>query len=165
MKPTANYLRTQIIANIVINLLINALIAFFSFRSRVNVPFSELAVDSLITVLIISFLVSWLAILNVRREIAKGKLEGAGQPASKMDALRLPKNAAARALLLTMVLVLVFGGLLLSGAFYILVPGGMTGMAYFVIKALYAGGCAGLAAALAIFSVFGDRGKLSGSLI
>jgi hypothetical protein len=150
------YLRTQVIANIVINLVLNGLIAFFSFRSRANVPAAEMAVDSLITVLIISFLVAWIAIPTIRREHANGNIELADQTPTHIWCLRLPQNAAVRAGLIMVLLVLVFGGALLSGGYYLLVPGGLTGTIYFIFKAVYAGVCAGLAAALAIYSVFAD---------
>lgn len=157
MTSKVVYVRTQVIANSVINLLLNALIAFFSFRSRINIPFAEMAVDSLITVLIISFLVSWLAILNARREILKGSISLDEQIDVNSGSVRLPKNAAVRASLITAAFVLLFGGLLLSGAFYMFFPAGLSGLAYFVIKAVYAGACAGLAAAMAIFSVFAEK--------
>lgn len=156
MTPAMIYLRTQVIANILINLVLNGLIAFFSFHSTENIPVAEMAVDSLITVLIISFLVAWIAVPTVRREIAKGKVSPPTLGFRKGWGLHLPQNAAARAGILMLLLVLGFGGVLLSGAYYLLFPGGLSGNAYFILKAIYAGGCAGLAAAAAIFSVFAE---------
>jgi hypothetical protein len=150
------YLRNQVIANIVINFVLNGLIAFFSFRNRANVPVTEMAVDSLITVLIISYLVAWIAIPTVRREIANDKIELTDQNPIVVWRLRLPENSALRAGLIMLLVVLVFGGVLLSGAYCLLVPSGMTGSGYFILKAVYAGVCAGLAAAAAITSVFAD---------
>ena len=146
------YLQKQVIASAWINALLNGLIAFFSYRTRAAIPSSEAAVDVLITVAIIAFLVSWISIGSARSQIIKGNLT---QPAKLRRSLKLPQGAAWRALVITIACVVLFGGLL-DVAIYLFAPGGFGNWAYVVLKTLYTGGAAALAAALAIQSVVTD---------
>ena len=108
--------------------------------------------DVLITVAIIAFLVSWISIGSARSQIIKGNLT---QPAKLRRSLKLPQGAAWRALVITIACVVLFGGLL-DVAIYLFAPGGFGNWAYVVLKTLYTGGAAALAAALAIQSVVTD---------
>ncbi|MBN1667188.1 MAG: alpha-L-fucosidase, partial [Anaerolineales bacterium] len=145
----AEYLRKQVIANAWINALLNGLIAFFSYRTRTQIPAAEAAVDILITVAIIAFLVSWIAIGGARGQLQKGNLDPI--PAAPRG-WKLPKGGAARALVVMAVCVLLYGGLL-AAAIFLLSPAGFTNWAYIALKTIYTGGAAALAAALAIYSV------------
>ncbi|MBN2047906.1 MAG: alpha-L-fucosidase [Anaerolineaceae bacterium] len=144
------YLRSQAAVSGWINLILNGLIAFFAYRGRGWISFGEAAVDILITVAIISFLVSWIAIGSARQKFPTH----AEQPArNNRRRLPLPNNAVLRALLITAASVLVFGGLLLCGSIYLISPGGLDHWVYFGVKTLYTGVCAALTAGIAIWSV------------
>ena len=143
------YLRSQVIANTWINALINVIIAFFSYRARGVIPFVEVAADILITVGIISFLVSWIAVWGTRAEIGKEKI---GPFTSTGGKSRLPGHRALRALVIMAACVVGFGGILV-GAAALVGLGGFGNWFYIGLKTLYTGACAALAAALAIQSV------------
>jgi hypothetical protein len=149
------FLRTQIIANLVINALINFLIAYFAYRSRPGLPYAEIAVDVLITIAILGFLVSWIAVGVVRQEYAKGKV---AVPEVLRWTFRLPKGGALRAAVITLGLMLVYGGVV-DGFLYLVSPNGLSGWVYILIKTVYTGICAVLAAWLGIHSVFSDQVK------
>jgi hypothetical protein len=154
-----DYLRSQVIASAVINSILNGLIAFFAYRLRKHIPFPEATVDILITVAIISFLVAWIAVVLARGEIAKGNISPDVGPRANIRWPRLPKGAALRALIITIALVIAFGGLVMSGLLYLISPDGFSSWAYVVTKTAYTGVAAALAAALAILSVTGDENR------
>jgi alpha-L-fucosidase len=148
--PPGEYLRKQAITSAWINALINGIIAFFSYRSRGVIPALEGVVDILITVFILAFLVSWISVWGVRQEVIKGNLD---IPASTRHPW-LPRSNALAALILTLLCVVLFGGLL-SGLLTLLVPNGLNHWAYFAFKTVYTG----LTAAVAVFfSVVGVLG-------
>ena len=144
------YIKRQAVASAVINAVINGLIALATYRARSSIPFAEASVDIPITVAIIAFLVSWIAIGMARQELAKGNL---GKAASSLKRIRLPGGAARRALVIAAVCVVVFGVVVLNGLLYLLSPGGLGNWAYIGFKTLYTGATAALAAVLAIGSV------------
>ncbi len=148
------YVQKQVVSSGVINAVLNGLIAFFSYRSRGDIPYGEAAVDILITVAIISYLVSWILIGSARGEIAKGNLSR-----SAVRSPKLPAGAGARALILMMVCVIFFGGLIMDGSIYLISPNGFSNWGYILIKTIYTGVTAALAAALAIYSVLGDQNR------
>jgi hypothetical protein len=154
MTSHAKYLRTQVVVNGVINLVVNGAIAYFMYRERAALGFIEIAFDIPITVAILAFLVSWIAIGSARKEIDGGRLARpdriAGFPAW------LPGGAALRALVLMVVFVAIYGGVVLVGPLYLLSPGGMSGGVYVLLKTLYTGACAGLAALVGILSVLAE---------
>lgn len=152
--PPQKYIKSQAVAAGVINSVLNGLIAFFSYLSRSTIPFGEVAVDILITVAIIVFLNSWIAIATARGEVVKGNLSR-----SSFRGIRLPQGAAWRALVITLACVVVFGGLFLGGSIYLLSPGGLNHWVYIVVKTLYTGAGAALASALSIFSVVSDQNR------
>ena len=152
MTAPHKYLRTQVIANAWINALINVVIAYFSYRSRSVLPFSEITADILITVGIISFLVSWIAVWGTRSELGKEKI---GPFTSTGGKSRLPGHSALRALVIMAACVVGFGGILV-GAAALVGLGGFGNWFYIGFKTVYTGACAALAAALAIQSVFKD---------
>lgn len=148
------YLKSKVIGSAWINSVLNGLIAFFTYRYRDNIPNAEVFIDILITVGIISFLVSWIAIGSTRGELAKGNF-------SKLNyrSPALPKGSALRALLITIVCVIGFGGLILNGSISQIDPAGFTGWAYIITKTLYTGVSAALATGLAVLSVLGDENR------
>jgi alpha-L-fucosidase len=148
------YLRSQVIANGWINALLNGLIAFFLYRSGGNIPYADAAIDILITVAIISFLVSWIGIGFARGEIAKGNLAK-----STYRRLKLPQGSSLRALVIMVFCVIVFGGIIMDGSLYLISPGGFSNWAYIVVKTLYTGVCGALASWLAVRSVLGDENR------
>jgi alpha-L-fucosidase len=152
--PLKKYIQSQAITVGWINALINGLIAFFTYRSRGVVPFSEASVDIPITVFILVFLVIWLMVGGVRQQFAKGNLE---RPAASRRGLKLPKGPALRALVLALVSSILYGGLILDGIFYLLWPEGVSGLGYFGIKTVYTGITAALASVLTILSVVDDE--------
>jgi len=147
---TLQYIKKQAIANGWINSVINGVIAFFTYRLRGPIPYAEAAIDILITVLIIVYLISWLSIGSTRNEVIKGNLP---DRVKGWPALKLPHSAGLSALLISMVCVILFGGLFMDGLLYVLAPGGFNNWVYFVIKTLYTGLCAALASSLTIQSV------------
>jgi alpha-L-fucosidase len=154
---TKTYLRSQIIANAVINILINGIIAYFAYRSRISLPFLEIAVDILITVAIISFLVSWIAIPSVRKELAQGKIFPWQPAAGRFLPLKLPTKPVLGALLIMVLFVLIFGGLLVGGSIYVFSSNGMVNWIYIVTKTTYTGICAALAVAVSIIIVLKEK--------
>ncbi|MFH2038905.1 MAG: alpha-L-fucosidase [Chloroflexota bacterium] len=147
---TFQYIKKQAIANIVINSILNGLIAFFTYRLRGPIPYAEAAIDILITVFIIAYLISWLSIGGTHTEIIKGNLPA---PVKGWPGLKLPRGAGLSILYITMVCVILFGGLFMDVLLYLLAPGGMSNWAYIGLKTLYTGLCAGMASSLTIQSV------------
>jgi hypothetical protein len=154
MISCKTYLRNQIIVNAVVNFLINSIIAYFAYRSRGNLPYLEIAIDILITVAIIAFLVSWIAIPSTRKELLKGRISPLPSDHRNLFSVKLPSKPLLGALLVTGLFVLVFGGLLLAGSIYLFSPNGMANWSYFVTKTLYTGICAGLVSAFTIFNIY-----------
>jgi alpha-L-fucosidase len=150
------YIRTQAFTNAWLNSLINGVLAFFSYRARGPVPALEAAVDILITVFIIGFLVSWIAVPFARQQLAK---ENPKQPKPKTWNLKLPHGAALRGLVIAMAMTIGFGGILAS-LLTLASPGGFNHWVYFVIKTLYTGGCAAVTAVVTILTVFKEKKRV-----
>ena len=151
------YIGKQAILSGIINLVLNGLLAFFTYHLRLNVPAAETVWDIPITVFILVFLVGWLSIDPPRKEFAKGNL--ARHPTSRRG-MKLPKNSALRALVLTIPAVPIWGILILDSLVNRLFPGGFSGLGYFVFKSLYTGVTAALASALAIQTVVADENRM-----
>ncbi len=150
------YIQNSVIASFIINMVANGLIALSSYHARGALPYGEIAVDILITVFIIAFLTSWWVVGSARGEYLKGNISrGAGA----LRGPRLPQGAAFRALIITIVCVLVFGGLILDGSIYLISPGGLGNWAYIAVKTLYTGLSGILACGLAILSVISDQNR------
>ena len=148
----AAYLKTQLIANFVINAVLNGVIALFLYQSKTIVTLVEMAWDVEITVAIISFFVAWIAIVSLRKKLAGGFSPNAKRRANK----KLPHSAIIRALGIMLLLMVVFGVLLVGGA-AVVSPEGFSNWEYVILKSVYTGVCALLSAQLAIQSVFNDR--------
>jgi hypothetical protein len=148
--PLTRYVKSQAIVSGLINLVINGIIAFFSYRARTHIPAIEAAIDVPITVAIISFLVSWLTIGGVRTEIIKGNLSTLWKG---WRGIKIPRSATLGALLITFVCVIFFGGLILDGLIFLITPSGFSNWAYIIFKTLYTGASASLASVLTILSV------------
>jgi len=149
------YLQKQAITSGIINLIINGLIAFFMFRNRVIIPYDEIAVDILISVAIITYLVSRITINSTRNDMIKGNVS---RPEKSRRVLKLPKGGVLRSLAITILCVIVFGGAL-DAAVYLFSPEGVHGWIYILMKTLYTGGAAALAAAVAVQSVICDTNR------
>jgi len=106
-------------------------------------------------VAIISFFTGWILIGSTRQEFQKGNLS---KLPARRKSLQLPQGSALRALLITIVRVIVFGGLL-DGLLYALLPAGMSNWAYIGLKTLYTGVSAAITAVLAIRSVVNDENR------
>ncbi|MEA3327717.1 MAG: alpha-L-fucosidase [Chloroflexota bacterium] len=150
------YIKDQAVASFVINAVLNGLIAFFSYRMRGIIPYSELAIDIIISVFIITFFTSWIVVGSARGEVRKGNLDKTQSPAWRF---KLPKGAGLRALVIAMVIVLVFGGLFLDGLIYLISPSGVSSWVYIVLKILYTGTSGALASALTILSIVSDENR------
>lgn len=148
------YLWAQSKGSLVINTIINGLIALLTYRLRPQIPFGEAAVDILITTGIIAWLVSWLVIGSARSEVIKGNIALSAQKLGPKLPWSAVKGPGLRAWLITLAFIVIFGGLVLDGALYLLAPSGLSGWGYIIFKTLYTGVCAGLACAAAIQSVF-----------
>lgn len=159
-EPRA-YLKSQVIANLAINSALNALIAYFVYRERASLPLAEIAVDIQITIAIITFFVSWIAIVTLRQKIYAGVVAalpvGLRGPAGGIWSRGLPYQAALRSLTIMLAAMILLGGLALTGVLALLSPSGLPGWAYILFKTVYTGLCAAVAAALSIASVFLDR--------
>jgi len=145
------YLKNQLILNAGINSVLNGIIAYFSFSPRGAIPALEVAIDMEITLFIIGFLVAWLAVLG-----ARGKFKGSPPQSSRLGGILLPKSASLRALLIMLGVMVVLGGAIIL-AVYLLSPGGVSNWAYIVMKTLYTGAGAALAAWAGIRSVFNEH--------
>jgi len=143
------YIKDQAAASFVINAVLNGLIAFISYQMRDIIPYAELSIDILISVFIITFLTSWVVLGGTRKEIRKGNI--ALKPI-KRSGVKLPKSEVVSSLLISLVCVLVFGGLFLDGLIYLISPGGVSNWVYIVLKTLYTGASGALASALTILS-------------
>lgn len=157
MNPSerAAYLKTQLIINAAINSVLNGIIAYSSFSPRGLISTLEVGIDLEITLAIIGFLVAWLAILGLR-----SKVKNIPPQPARLAGVSLPKSASLRALLIMLALMVVFGGLLIAGA-ALLSPGGLSNWAYIIMKTLYTGVGAALAAWAAIASVFSEHPQRS----
>lgn len=141
------YLKTQVIANFVINAVLNGVIAVFLYQSKVSISVVEMAWDVEITLAIIGFFVAWIAIASARKKFPPA-------PERKI-AQKLTHNAILRALGIMLLLMVVLGGLLI-GIAVTLTPQGFSAGGYILFKTLYTGVCAALSALLAIRSVYND---------
>ena len=150
------YIKDQAVASFIINAVLNGLIAYFSYRMRGAIPYSELAVDILISVFIITFFTSWIVVWGARGEVRKGNLT---KTRSHRRWIKLPDGAALRALIISLVIVLVFGALFLDGLIYLISPGGLSSWAYIILKILYTGASGALASALTILSIVKDENR------
>ena len=150
------YIKDQAIASFLINAILNGLIAFFSYKSRSIIPYSELAIDVLISVFIITFFTSWIVVGGARGEYRKGNLT---KKRSARKGLKLPKASVLRALLISLVIVVVFGGFLLDGLIYLISPEGVSSWIYIALKTLYTGASGALASALTIMSIVNDENR------
>ena len=157
-QERAAYYKKQVIANLVINSVLNGMIAYFLYRARDVILFDEIVIDIQITVAIIAFFVSWIGISAARKNLpadAPGRLmAGAGRLP-----IPLPDNAVLHALVMTAALMLVYGGLGLIGPLSLTHASGIDHWIFIVFKTLYTGGCAACAVTLAIMSVFRDYSK------
>ena len=163
-RSGSQYLRLNMPFSALINAGLNGLIAFFAYRGRVSLPFAEIQVDILITVAVISFLVSWIAIVLTRQQLEQGKLVMEAHTHSRLYAaflhrLKLPQSALWRALVIALGCVLVFGGLLVGGLVYLFCPQGLGNWVYIGLKTLYTGLCAALAAGMGIYSVYNEYNR------
>jgi hypothetical protein len=154
--PLKKYIQDQAIASAEINSFLNGLIAFFSYRTRANIPYAEAAVDILITVFIITFLTAWIMVGSARGQYAKGNIQRHVSPRRR---LRLPKSGILRALLISAACVILFGGLFLNGLISLVSPVEINHWAYILIKTLYTGASGALASALAVLSVANDENR------
>ena len=154
MNPAerAAYLKTQVIANFVINAVLNGVIAFFLYQSKASVSLVEMAWDVEITVAIISFFVAWIAIASLRKKMAGGFSPNARRRPTR----KLPHRAIIRALGIMLLMMVIFGVLLVGGA-TLVSPEGFSNWEYMILKTVYTGVCAAISAQMAIQSVFSDR--------
>ena len=147
------YYKSQILANLLINSGLNGVIAYFFYRSRDTILFDEIVVDIQITVAIIAFFVAWIGISAARKSLIAGEPERVMAGTGRLP-IPLPTNAVLRALVITVALMFVYGGLVLIGPLSLMGVSGINQWGYVAFKTLYTGGCAACAAALAIMSVF-----------
>lgn len=150
------HIQKQAIASALINSIINGLIAFFSYRTRGNIPYGEAAVDILITVFIITFLTAWLTVGGARSQVIKGNLT---RLTKTQRWLKLPQSPGLRGVIIAIACTILFGGLFLDGLLYLVSPVELSNWAYFVLKTLYTGVSGALASALTIWSVVNDADR------
>jgi len=148
------YMKTQAIKCALINSSLNFIIAFFTYRLRTGLPFSEAAADILITVAIIVFINAWILISSARKEYAKGNI---ALKVPSLGRIKLPEGAALRSLIITIFCVIIFGGLFMSGLIYLISPAGLSNWTYIIIKTLYIGAAAAIAAVVSIRTVIRDE--------
>lgn len=157
-QKRAAYYKSQILANLLINSGLNGVIAYFFYRSRDILLFEEIAVDIQITVAIIAFFVSWIGISAARKSLIAGEPGRVLANTGRLP-IPLPANAVLRALVITVALMLVYGGLVLIGPLSLTGVPGIDHWGYIAFKTIYTGGCAACAAALAIMSVFQEHSE------
>jgi hypothetical protein len=159
-QEPAGYWKNQVIANLVINSALNGLIAYFFYRERASLPLAEIAVDIQITLAIIAFFVSWIAIVTLRQKMSAGAVRAfSGEwrpPARTVWDLTGLHPVALRSLAIMLGMMVLLGGLL-TVPLALLSPGGLAGWVYIPFKSVYTGLCAAGAAALSIGSVFWER--------
>jgi hypothetical protein len=103
---------------------------------------------------ILGSLISWLGIGSARSEIIKGNLLK-----SSLRGLKLPKGGGFRVTIITLICVIVFGGLIVDVGLFLIAPDGLSNWSYIVLKTLYTGVGAAIASWLAILSVLGDENR------
>jgi len=150
------YIKDQAFASFIINAILNGLIALFSYRLRDFIPFPELAVDILITVFIITFFTSWIVVGGARGEYRKGNIT---KGKATWRRLKLPNSSIFRALLISLVLVVLFGGVFLDGLINLISPAGVSNWMYILIKTLYTGASGALASVLTILSIVNEENR------
>ncbi len=69
----------------------------------------------------------------------------------------MPKSAVLSGLLISIACVITFAGIFMDGLITLTYPAGFTGWVYIIIKTLYTGACAALAAALSIWGVHAEK--------
>jgi hypothetical protein len=92
----------------------------------------DLAVDLLITAIIISFLTSWIVAGTAQNKIAQGDIAP-----RDIHYARRKMNPSLIGFLISLGVTLVLGGLLVDGAIFLAAPDGMTGLAYATVKTLF----------------------------
>ncbi len=149
------YYKSQVIASLVINSVLNGIIAFFLYRERQSLPLIEIAIDIQITVAIIAFFTAWIDVASARKKLA-ALLPAPAGGVVRLAGLALPRRAVLRAAWIMLALMLFYGGLALTGSLALVSPDGLSNWAYFAFKTLYTGGCGACAALLALWSVYKD---------
>ena len=148
-KPHAEYLRGKAVSCGWINSLLNGLLAFILYRKMGHFSFSEIAIDVLITVGIIVFVNAWILADTARKDYAKGLI----RPDEAMTrGLKLPANSIAMVFVVMIAVVVVFGGIIIDGVLLLMSPGGLSVWAYIILKTLYTGVSAAVAAILSVKS-------------
>ncbi len=150
------YIRDQASTSFLINAILNGLIALFSYIGKGFIPYIDLAFDILITVIIIAFFTSWIVVGSARGEYRKGNISRK-QPTK--SGIKLPKSGVLRALLISLLITLLFGGLFLDGLIYLISPDGLSSWVYIILKTLYTGASGALASVLTILSVDNDENR------
>lgn len=153
--PLKKYMQSQATSSAVINFILNGPLAFFSYRLRDAIPFGEASVDILITIAIISFFTSWIVIGSARKELTLRNVSVEKLP---FTAIKFPRNAVLRAIVVMGVSVLLIGGIII-GLLSIISPAGINNWVYILLKTAITGLTGALSAFLAIFTAAIDKLK------
>ncbi len=147
------YIRVQAIASALINGVINGLLALYTYRRRTGIPFTEAAVDLLISVAIITFLTSWILVGSARKAIDKGSLR---KPKKSKRGTWLPRNTALAGFLIALACTAGWGGLL-DSLVWITVPEGFSGWGYIAFKTFYTAASGALAVFVSVKGVLTEK--------
>lgn len=149
--------------SLVINLIINGVIAWLMFRSHTSIPWAEMWPDILITVFVISLIVGVTTIAISRQALRSGEMApGDWQWRDHTLLGRLPENSLGRSVLFASVLTMVFGGLVV-GSLGMLGVREMANWGYIGFKALYAGVAAAVTTLIMSICTPGDDRDVASS--
>ena len=140
MQPLQTYIRSQGVACAVINAVLNPAMAWLGNRQMAFMPLSGdngIAVDTAVTSIVLSLLVSLFVTPAVRRELNAGQLTvGEAVPREGRVLSRLPVQAWAVGLLIGIVAAIILTPLIF-GVFHMMGAAGLPFAAFALLKATY----------------------------
>ncbi len=140
MQRVKSYIRTQGVACAVINAVLNPVIAWLGNRQMAFVPLlgdNSILVDTAVTSIVLSLLVSLFVTPAVRRELRAGQLaESDAVPWERRVLLHLPVQAWSVGLLIGIIAAVILTPLIL-GMFRIVGSSGLPFAGFVLLKAVY----------------------------
>ena len=149
-KTPTKYLYKNSITSASINGIINGLIALSTYKAVSNISALDGSIDVLISVAIIVFLTSWLLTSGTRGDFSKNKI---ALPEYFTENKKNIMSPSLLALLITLLCVVIYGGLL-TALIFLVFPKGFTGWEYILFKTIYTASASALAAIISIKIVF-----------
>jgi hypothetical protein len=136
-QPVKTFIRRTGLTAGIFNLVLNPLFAWLGNMGRADVPLADAAVDTAITCLVMSFLISLFVSADTRRALKAGTIETAGPSAQDKGPLyRLPGRPWKLGLFLGLTAAVVITPWLI-GLFFLCGVASFPFFAFFLLKAVY----------------------------